>query len=434
MATPAQQAISRVSPQSHISTGSSRSLASNKKSMSFGSWGSRRPRDSLEKMRQRNNSVAQSPQAPHHRLLTSVRNFSIQVLREDQEEEEKEESDVESSVPPEFQVKFHPPINRNVLCERYPKGKASLLVFILNIIISYAFGAAITGILDIFHTNNNNQPSSNVFQLLRILFQNCISRMFYPIAGFIADVYIGRYRMIQIAILSLFIGYAIMVISFLVEGQLKENSHVVLITIIRTIAFLIITAGGGAFEAAIIPLGVDQLQGASSSETSSYFHFFYFGRNLGMSCGILVYTVVSFITLKLTHNTVHETNHDVFQPLVTITILTVGLVLNLCLSHWYFKNTLWENPVKLVMKVLCYAAVAKRRIPVRRRAFRYGEERKKRIELAKVEYDGIFSAEKVEDVKVFCRICLIMLTMTPTLSSMTAVGIVCFYMSNAYSV
>ena len=354
--------------------------------------------------------MAQSPQAPHHRLLTSVRNFSIQVLREDQEEEEKEESDVESSVPPEFQVKLHPPINRNVLCERYPKGKASLLVFILNIIVSYTFGATVNGILQ-----------DNL--LLHILLQNCISRMFYPIAGFIADVYIGRYRMIRIAFLLCFAGYAVLVISFILEGQISCAD---LIQALHLIAFLLISAGGGAFEATIIPLGVDQLQGASSSEISSYFHFFYFGRNLGIGCGTLMYGLVSFITLKLTHNTLHETDHesyDVFQPLVTITILTVGLVLNLCLSHWYFKNTLWENPVKLVMKVLCYAAVVKRRIPLHRRAFRYGEERKKRIELAKVEYDGIFSAEKVEDVKAFCRICLIIFTLAPTFSSINAVSV-----------
>ena len=88
-----------------------------------------------------------------------------------------------------------------------------------------------------------------------------------------------------------------------------------------------------------------------------------------------------------------------------------------------FQNRPGENPVKLVLRVLCFAAFVKRHIPVRRRAFRYSEERKKRIDLAKVEYDGEFSSEKVEDVKAFCRICLILFTLTPALSATPAVGI-----------
>ena len=42
-------------------------------------------------------------------------------------------------------------------------------------------------------------------------------------------------------------------------------------------------------------------------------------------------------------------------------------------------------------RVVYYAATVKRGIARYRRAFRYGEERKPRIELAKEEFDGIFT-------------------------------------------
>ena len=416
MATP-------ISPQdinciaSRVSRVSSKSASSNK---SFCSWGSRRPRDSLEKMRERKMSVSQTQQRAPLRLLTSARNMSIQQEVEEDEKEESEASSLEI---------FRPPINRGVVCDRYPKGKTFVLVFILNILISYAFGAAITGILNIFHLEqfgHVNQTEDSLLQFMKLLFQYCVSRIFYPLAGFIADVYIGRCRMIHTATLLVFVGYATLIVSFVLLGL--TNIYLPVITCVRVISFLFISAGGGAFEATIIPFGVDQLQGASSAEISSYFHFFYFGRNFGMASGLVIYSVVSYLTTKLA---AHEYCIDeserinalcsVFQPLVTICILTVGLVLNVCLSHWYFKNTLWENPVKLVAKVLCYAATVKRHLPVRRRAFRYGEEKKSRIDLAKVQYDGKFSAEKVEDVKTFCRIVLLMFALLPTMFSLNAV-------------
>ena len=156
MASPAQP-VSRVSDRSQTS-----SWTSSKKSASFGSWGSRRPRDSLEKMHQRNNSVqsvAELPQAPHHRLLMSVRNFSVQIMRgeQEEEEEEEEEDDEESDIDSNLNDQgVHPPLNRSFLCDRYPKGKASLLVFILNIIVSYAFGTA--EILNILIFRRKIQP------------------------------------------------------------------------------------------------------------------------------------------------------------------------------------------------------------------------------------------------------------------------------------
>ena len=413
MASPAQP----VSGTSWVSARSwTSSRTSSKKSASFGSWGSRRPRDSLEKMRQRNNSeqsVAEVPQAPH-RLLMSVRNFSVQVMRgvqEEEEEEDDEESDIDSNLNDQGGV--HPPLNRSFLCDRYPKGKASLLVFIVNVIASYAFGAAATGIINILHTKN---PT---IQFMHMGFQHFISRLVYPISGFIADVYIGRYRMIRAALYVLFVGYLILVVSFTLKGQLNESPKInMTIDVIYMVAFVFITAGGGAFESSIIPFGVDQLEGASSEEISSYFHYFYFARNLGIGLGLFIYGLVSFI---ISHSD-DSKMYAVFQPFVTVVILTLGVLLHQCLSHWYFKNRPGENPVKLVLKVLCYAAFVKRHIPVRRRAFRYGEEKKKRIDLAKVEYDGEFSGEKVEDVKAFCRICLILFALSPAFSTSNAVG------------
>ena len=82
-----------------------------------------------------------------------------------------------------------------------------------------------------------------------------------------------------------------------------------------------------------------------------------------------------------------------------------------------------KNPLKLIVNVLCYAATVKRSVPIYRRSFRYGEERKKRIELAKSNYDGIFTSEEVEDVKTFFRICLVILSLSGSFLTFQLVSI-----------
>jgi hypothetical protein len=412
MASLVRHAIGRMASNAS-STSSSRSRKS------FSSWGRRRPRDSLEKIRERKDSVPHMSCQP----LPQIRNFSVQ----DSDGTEDDERTLSLPV-------LRPPINRNVVCERYPKGKASLLVFLLNFIVIYAYGAAITGIVDIFRkedtaeANGKKLPIDNTsLHFIKLLFEYCISRISFPVTGFIADVYIGRWRMIYLSLFLLLTGYVIIAVDFTVEGQSSVDVPLLLENVINGVGFLFLCVGGGAFEATIIPFGVDQLQGASSAEISSYFYSFYFSRNLGMGGGLLVSVFISYLSNRLVDNEdVHQQLrlYSAFQPLVTTVILSVGLILMICFHHWLFKNTLWENPVKLIAKILCYAATVKRHLPVRNRAFRYGEERKNRIELAKITYDGKFPDEKVEDVKAFCRIFLILLSLTPTLFSVNAVSII----------
>ena len=381
---------------------------------SFSSRGSRRPGDSLENTRGRRDNGAQASCGS----LPLTEGISIQ---------ESDNTEGAQSLPLTI---VRRPINCTAVSERYPKGKASLLVFLLILIVVYAYGAAITGILNIFHVEKD---VINVYQefthlqrhslhIIKLLLQYCVSRIFFPATGFIADVYIGRWRMIHISILLLLSGYVIMVLNFSLHGQMHLPS--LLNYAINGMAFLLLSIGGGGFVGTIIPFGVDQLQGASSAEISSYFYFFYFSHNLGMGLSILVSCLLSYTNKRLidAEGIPNHLEFYAFQPLVTTAILSVGLVLMICFHHWFFKNILWENPVKLIAKILCYVARVRRHLPVRNRAFRYGEERKSRIELAKFTYDGKFPDEKVEDVKAFCRIVFILVSLIPTMFSINAVS------------
>ena len=67
-----------------------------------------------------------------------------------------------------------------------------------------------------------------------------------------------------------------------------------------------------------------------------------------------------------------------------------------------------ENPLKQIYNVFSYAV--RNKYPRRRSAATYGEM-PSRFDLAKSRYGGPYSTEYVEDVKTFCRICLLFLSL-----------------------
>lgn len=285
--------------------------------------------------------------------------------------------------------------------KRIPRGYGSVLVFILNVIESFAFYGAVDSTLRIFFKDSSWHEIA-----LTLLLKYTAGRILYPIAGFISDVYSGRYRMIQIGIGLFWFAFALLSLSFSLAAA-QIGSEWVNTLIVPIIAFVLICAGSGAIEVVIIPFGVDQLsQGASSHEQSSYFYWYYFGRQLGNLLGILSFYALSKLDIE---GNDEQNKYAVIsiQAIVALAGMTVALIL-----MWWFRGVLFqdrqrENPLREVANIVFYAATVKDSPPVNRRAFRYGESRKRRIERAKSRYDGIYTSEEVEDVKTFCKIVLV---------------------------
>ena len=212
------------------------------------------------------------------------------------------------------------------------------------------------------------------------------------------------------ALLLFWVAFGIMALALSSHGL---ASSVVVDTILPIIACALVVVASGGFETTIIPFGADQLpQGASSEEISSYFYWYYFGRQ----GGILGWFVLLSLVLGYFYN-VNELEGLKFQmtgaiqALVLAAAMTLAICLVMCFQHHFFKDTARTNPLKLVINVTLYASTAKRQAPRHRRAFRYGETKKPRIELAKIEYDGIYSSEEVEDTKTFCQLLLLLFSL-----------------------
>ena len=298
---------------------------------------------------------------------------------------------------------YQPQVNYcQTSCRRLPKGKGVVLVMFIYFLESFAFYGTLSGLQQILL---HDQPSSIwIFTFL----EGAAGRVVYPVAGVIADTYLGRYQVIHIGLWLLWIGFAILA---LCQSLVSLYSKSIMIGyILPILSAVVISIGAGSVEVNTISFGVDQLvQGSPSDELSSYFYWYYFNRNTGY----LAATIVSLLLFGVPGLSTQNNNSMLYscESLLAMAAITVALVLHYCLHNWYFKDRNRENPLRSIINVVYFSATVKRRPPVFRRAFRHGEGKKPRIELAKIDFDGIFSSEEVENVKTFCQILFLIFTL-----------------------
>ena len=296
--------------------------------------------------------------------------------------------------------------------DRIPKGSGPLLVFILNVLESFAFYGSFDGLLQlvlhaIFYDAGIYYKNLEFF--LNIGLTYSLGRLFYPIGGFLADVYFGRFRVIHTTLLLFWVAFGIMALALSSHGLV---SSVLVDAILPIIACALVVVASGGFETTIIPFGADQLpQGASSEEISAYFYWYYFGRQGGTFLSVLLSLVIGHFYDGSELEGLKFQMTGAIQALMLAVAMTLAICLVMCFQRHFFKDTARTNPLKLVVGVTLYASTAKRQVPRHRRAFRYGETKKPRIELAKIEYDGIYSSEEVEDTKTFCQLLLLLFSL-----------------------
>ncbi len=90
----------------------------------------------------------------------------------------------------------------------------------------------------------------------------------FPVMGWIADVWVGQYRMIHFSLWLLWQGYA--VLAFLYSFSLLDPNQTPIYAL--TVLFASISVGHSGFQASAIPFGVEVIKYHTSQELSSYFH------------------------------------------------------------------------------------------------------------------------------------------------------------------
>ena len=241
-----------------------------------------------------------------------------------------------------------------------------VLVWAYLMTIQYFFNLSASGIIGSF---------AGYYVLL-------VCYMLYPLVGLLSDVYIGRYRAIMIGIILCFISWIITGIFFILNSCHGFMGKMWIVP-----GVVINYVGVFAFKANIIQYNIDQLIGASANELSTIIYW-------NIAALPVANIIKDWLLLASTATFIYIIASEVALSLILV-------------SHSLFKHkleniSLIKNPIKLIVRVLCYAR--KHKYPENRSALTYWEEEApSRLDLGKDKYGGPFTEEEVEDVKTFFR-------------------------------
>ena len=212
-----------------------------------------------------------------------------------------------------------------------------------------------------------------------------------PFAGWLADVCLGRYRVIHWSMWIMWISFMLITTNSVIEEFILGHHNK--FKLISQILASILAIGFGGYQANVIQFGLDQLQDASTTEITAFIRWY-------------VWTYVSSrAVFQLTHTCVDNNNHILGQIVVCIS-LTVVISSSFILNSHLVKEPVTQNPFKLIYKVVRHAI--KHKHPRCRSAFTYCEdELPSRIDFGKSKYGGPFTSEQVEDVKTFLRLLVV---------------------------
>ena len=219
--------------------------------------------------------------------------------------------------------------------------------------------------------------------------------MILPLAGWLADVRFGRYKVIRCSMWIMWISAIVLSCGEVVLSLLNLNNEIFYRRILLILLFPL-GIGFGGFQANVIQFGVDQLPDASSSEILTFIVWFAWAF-IGSIAAVVTVVVYTSEELKI------------LSTLLVCINLTIALSLNLLFKNVLIVEPTTQNPFKLIYSVVKYAI--KNKYPRQRSAFTYCEdELPSRIDFGKMKYGGPFTVEQVEDVKTVFRVMVIILT------------------------
>jgi peptide/histidine transporter 3/4 len=214
------------------------------------------------------------------------------------------------------------------------------------------------------------------------------------IAGWLADIYFGRYKVIKLSMWTMWISVILATTSSVVAeivGSYDSISRYVS-------AALMVTGviGFGGFQANNIQFGIDQLCDASTTEITAYICWYIW-------CGYSSEFLVDCTLHVLSCIDLQTYNIDILGSFVICAQLSAALCSTLLFNRCLIKEPITQNPFRLIYNVIRYALRHKQ--PRFRSAFTYCEdELPSRIDFGKSKYGGPFTTEQVEDVKTLFRI------------------------------
>ncbi len=263
---------------------------------------------------------------------------------------------------------------------------------------------------------------------------NAISLCFYPLAGYLADNVVGRYKIIIISLkiiaMTFIVGAALIMAMFLLylvitsAGQFDYAGYILFMGIIPicVLFYFAINVSFVGFNANVIQFGMEQLHDSPAEHQSTFIYWYVWIYYLVQ---LVIVQPWNILQLELT------TSSCLFGILIISSFVTI--IVSLCIAHrkknWFLINPARINPYKLVYNITRFARQHK--VPIQRSAFTYCEDEiPTGLDLAKTKYGGPYTTEDVENVKAFYGILKILLCLCPVFLATFAVDSLYWYVAN----
>ena len=304
-------------------------------------------------------------------------------------------------------------------CNICVKSKAALLILLWSVVIGAFYLSLLTGFVSIGFVLQNNYFKKELNWVVFVFIVEyailALIQLLYPLSGFIADVYWGRYKTVTVGVVLLWISMLFVcgVVVIGIKVKFGRFGYLAIPCVLfAAIALILIIVGLACYQANIIQLGLDQLLEAPSEKLGLFVHWLMWAYTLG-SFTILVLFFTFLPCYVNNKTTITKLSHGLAStPFVFLFIITVLLIFT-CYNHgWFYSEPGQNNPYKTLVKVLDFAR--KHKYPLCPSAFTFSDDfRPSRIDFAKERFGGPFSTEQVEDVKTLLKIVIVLLALGP---------------------
>ena len=217
--------------------------------------------------------------------------------------------------------------------------------------------------------------------------------MLLPVAGWVGDYLLGRYR-------AIIVGFLLLTVALVCFGgafiMMQFDWTPIPAVIILCVSQLISVLGTGNVQINILPFIIDQMIGASADDIGAAVQWCYWTLSVGTLTHLL------FLCLPANQHINQQTSTEIVLALSFLS-LSVVLITDCVFHKWLDVHFKRNNPFKTIFQVLNYAHKTKH--PEHRSALTYfDEEEPSQLDYGKHKFGGPFTEEEVEDVKTVLRL------------------------------
>jgi len=304
-------------------------------------------------------------------------------------------------------------------------SKSVLVILVLSVFYGCAFNGVQLGIsIWLRSSKHTTTEVTNLTSIILVSVFTTLSLLVNPLAGFIADVFCTRFKILKFSVIMMGISMFHLAISQAVDFRITINESLRIVEdVLLILAGIFFFIAFPCFSSSVIQFGFDQLQDLPSRYLSLFVHLYVWAESVGkllfQVCDVVIYSANDLLKKPSTYNSHTSIYNSLARGLLIAAFpaYLIALLTSFCCYRMklitFNSDKIKFNPYKLIVKVVWFTIRHKRPIS-HPSAFVYSDrEPPIRIDFAKKRFSGPFDNSDVEDVKTFGCVLKLLVTLIP---------------------